>query len=91
MSWAQPGRRDVDHMLARKGVIPVNRTSRRLYGSRSVGLGSQSGITEADSVKSLCVNAVSAIHGLVFIKTFHLAKGLKHLLPRKGNRDVTYR
>lgn len=74
MSWAHPGRRDVDHMLARKGVMPVNRTSRRLYGSRSVGLGSQSGITEADSVKSLCVNAVSAVHGLAFIEAFHFGE-----------------
>lgn len=28
-NWPQPGRRDVDHMFARKGVIPVKRTRRR--------------------------------------------------------------
>lgn len=80
MSWAQPGRRDVDHMPARKGVMPVNRTSMRLYGSRSVGLGSHSGMTEAHSVNSLCVNAVSAVSRVSINRAFHFGEGLKDLL-----------
>lgn len=61
MSWAQPGRRDVDHIPARRGVMPVNRTRSRLCETRRVGFGSQSGMTDADSVRSLCVSAVSAV------------------------------
>ena len=60
MIWAQPGRREVDHIPARKGVMPVKKIKRRLWGSWFVGLGSQRGITHGDSERILCVNAVSA-------------------------------
>lgn len=63
-NWPQPGRRDVDHMFARKGVIPVKRTRRREYPTRTVGFGSHRGMTEGSSDRSLWVKAVSASVGV---------------------------
>lgn len=60
MIWAQPGRREVDHIPARKGVMPVKKMKRRLWGRWVVGLGSQRGITQGDSERILWVKAVSA-------------------------------
>lgn len=60
MIWAQPGRREVDHIPARKGEMPVKNMKRRLWGRWFVGLGSQRGITQGDSDRILCVKAVSA-------------------------------
>ena len=58
---AQPGRREVDHMPARKGVMPAKSTRRRACGRWCVGSGSQSGMMQGSSARSLCVSAVSAI------------------------------
>ena len=63
-SWPHPGRRDVDHMLdpsPRKGEMPTKVMRRRAWARRVVGVGSQSGMTDGDSVRSLWVRSVSAV------------------------------
>lgn len=54
MMVPQPGRRDVDHMFARKGEMPVKSMTILLVPISVWGLASQRARVCADSDKSLC-------------------------------------
>jgi hypothetical protein len=53
MMVPQPGRRDVLHMLARKGEMPVKRRTMRFVPMSIVGLASHRARVWADSERSL--------------------------------------